>query len=719
MTDIHSLLSKMTLEEKIGQLMQYNGNVFVDSSAEITGPMQQFGLKEDDLGRMGSVLNFSSADEMKQIQDIHMSKDPNKIPMLFMMDVIHGFRTIYPIPLGLGCSFDPELAEECSRMAAREAGADGVQVTFTPMVDYARDPRWGRVMETCGEEPLLTGHMGAAQVKGFQSDDLTKNENLAACVKHYAGYGGAEAGRDYNLVERSQRELREYFLPAYKACIDAGVAMLMPSFNSLNGIPSVANPWLMQKVLKEEWNFGGVVISDYNALGELLIHGIAADEKQAAKLAFANGCDIEMCSSTYLHCLKELVEEGTVSMEALDAAVLRVLELKERMGLFEDPYHGADRKKAEALFLSPEHRAIARKAAEESAVLLKNNGVLPLSRDVKRVAIVGPFADENAIIGFWSCNGRNEESVTVAQGVQNLLPNAEIAVVPGCGCEWNDRDTTGIAAAVEAARNADAVILCLGEPQVYTGEGNCRTDIRLPGMQMELAKQVIAANANTAAVLFHGRPLDLSQLDEIAPAILSMWFPGSEGGNAAANLLFGVANPSGKLDMTFPRSVGQCPIYYNHPNTGRPHWTGDAQQQHFASDYIDCGTLPLYSFGHGLSYSSFVYRNMKVSSKVLTADAPIQASITVCNDSDRAGAEVVQLYMRDPIASVVRPVQQLIGYQKVQFAPHEEKVITFDVTEEMMRFWNFENKHVSEPGTITLKFGCADHFCAEMDIELK
>lgn len=719
MTDIHSLLARMSLEEKIGQLMQYNGNVFVESSAEITGPMQQFGLTEADLGRMGSVLNFTCADEMKQIQNIHLEKDPNKIPMLFMMDVIHGFRTIYPIPLGLGCSFDPGLAEECARMAAREAGADGVQVTFTPMVDYARDPRWGRVMETCGEEPLLTGDMGAAQVRGFQGDDLTKNENLAACVKHYAGYGGAEAGRDYNLVERSQRELREYFLPAYKACIDAGVELLMPSFNSLNGIPSVANPWLMQKVLKDEWGFGGVVISDYNALGELLVHGIAADEKQAAKLAFANGCDIEMCSSTYLHTLKELVEEGTVSMDALDAAVLRVLKLKQKMGLFEDPCHGADQAKAQALFLCPEHRDIARRAAEESAVLLKNNGVLPLSQAAKRIAIVGPFADENAIIGFWSCNGRNEESVTVAQGVKNLLKHAEITVVPGCSCEWDDRDTSGIAAAVEAAQNADAVILCLGEPQVYTGEGNCRTDIRLPGVQMELAEQVIAANANTAALLFHGRPLDISRLDEIAPAILSMWFPGSEGGNAAANLLFGIANPSGKLDMTFPRSVGQCPIYYNHPGTGRPHWTQEAKQQHFASDYIDCGTLPLYSFGHGLSYSRFVYSDMQVSSRFLTADAPIEARITVCNDSDRPGAEVIQLYMRDPVASVVRPVQQLIGYQKVHFDPHEEKTVSFPVTEEMMRFWNFENEHVSEPGTITLKFGYADHFCAEMDIELR
>ena len=716
MAEIEKLLSQMTPEEKIGQLMQYIGSVFLDTSAESTGPVEQFGLTEADLGRLGSVLNFASADEMKRMQDMHLARDPNKIPMIFMMDVIHGYRTIYPIPLGLSCSFDPELAKQCSRMAAREAGASGVQVTFTPMVDYARDPRWGRVMECCGEDPMLSGHMGAAQVEGFQGDDLKKPENVAACVKHFAGYGGVEAGRDYNLVECSQRELREFYLPAYKACIDAGVELLMPSFNSLNGIPSVANPWLMQKILKEEWNYQGLVISDYNALGELLVHGIAANEKQAAELAFQNGCDIEMCSSTYLHHLKELVEEGTVSEAQIDAAVLRVLSLKERMGLFDDPYHGADQQKAEALSLCPEHRRIAREAAEQSAVLLKNNGLLPLDEKRNRLAVIGPFADEQGIIGSWSCCGRDEESVTVAQGIRNLLPDAQITVAPGCGCQWENRDTSGFAEAVEAAKNAQAVILCLGEPQSYSGEGNCRTDIRLPGVQLELATAVIEANPNTAVVLFHGRPLDIHELDEIAPAILSMWFPGTEGGSAAANLLFGRANPCGKLTMTFPRSVGQCPIYYNHPNTGRPHWTAEARQQHFASDYIDCGTLPLYSFGHGLSYSEFTYSEMEISAPVLTGKEPIQVSVTVRNRSSRPGKEVVQLYMRDPVASVVRPVQQLIGYRKISLGPNEEKQVRFTVTEEMLRFWNFEGQHVSEPGAIELMIGYADHLLLRQQI---
>ena len=389
------------------------------------------------------------------------------------------------------------------------------------------------------------------------------------------------------------------------------------------------------------------------------------------------------------------------------------------MGLFEDPYHGADQQKAESLYLCPEHRRVAREAAEQSAVLLKNNGLLPLDEKLNRLAVIGPFAREQGIIGSWSCCGRDEDSVSVAQGIRNLLPDAQITVAPGCGCRWDDRDTSGFAEAVEAAKNAQAVILCLGEPQSYSGEGNCRTDIRLPGMQLELARAVIEANPNTAVVLFHGRPLDIHELDEIAPAILSMWFPGSEGGSAAANLLFGRANPCGKLAMTFPRSVGQCPIYYNHPNTGRPHWTAEARQQHYASDYIDCGTLPLYSFGHGLSYSEFSYSDMEVSAPVITEKEPIQVSVTVRNRSSRPGKEVVQLYMRDPVASVVRPVQQLIGYQKIAFGPNEEKQVRFTVTEEMLRFWNFEGQHVSEPGTIELMIGYADHFCTRATVELK
>ena len=710
MDRMEQILSKMSLHDKIGQLTQYNANLFLNTVAQITGPSAKLGLTEADIARVGSVLNFSSVEEVKQIQDEHLKNDPNKIPVVFMMDVIHGFRTIYPIPLGMGCSFDPEIAEECSRIAAKEASASGVQVTFTPMVDYVRDARWGRVMETCGEEPLVTSVLAQAQIKGFQGDNMADPEHLATCVKHYAGYGGAEAGRDYNLVEVSPRELREYYLPAYKACIDAGAPLVMPSFNSLNGVPSIANPMLMQKILKDEWGFDGVVISDYNAIGELLPHGIAADKKEAAKLAFENGCDIEMCSSAYFHHLQELIEEGVFTMAQVDEAVLRVLRFKEKLGLFEDPYHGADGEKAQRLFLCDEHRAVVRRAAAESAVLLKNDGVLPLSETVSKVALIGPFADEHAIKGFWSCNGRDEETVTVAQGVAAILGEEKVACAKGCGCLWNDTDGSGIPEAVELAKNAEAVVLCLGEPQNYSGEGNSRADLRLPGMQMELARQVIAANPNTAVVLFNGRPLELTELDAIAPAILTMWFPGTEGGNAAAELLFGRRNPCGKVVMSFPRTVGQCPIYYNHPNTGRPHWVNKAVHKGYSSSYIDCATLPLYSFGHGLSYSNFVYTDMKLSSHELTNEGSIRVEITLRNDSDRAGKEVVQLYMRDLVASVVRPVQQLIAFRKVALAPGEEKTVSFEITEPMLRFWNMQEQQISEKGDFVLMVGHADHF---------
>ena len=710
MERLEKLLSQMSVHDKIGQLTQYNAGLFAQSASEITGPAQKLGLTEEDLASVGSVLNFASVQEVKEIQDKHLANDPNRIPMVFMRDVIHGFRTIYPIPLAMSCSFDEQIAEDCSRIAAREASASGVMVTFTPMVDYARDARWGRVMETGGEEPLLTSRLAQAQIRGFHGENMAKPGNVGTCVKHYAGYGGAEAGRDYNLVEVSERELREYYLPAYKACLDAGAPLVMPSFNSLNGVPSIANAMLMQQILRQEWGFDGVVISDYNAVGELLPHGVAANKKEAAKLAFENTCDMEMCSSAYFHHLEELINEGVFTMEQLDAAVMRVLKLKEQLGLFEDPYHGADQAEAGRLFLCEEHRAVARKAAADSAVLLKNSGVLPLSEALNRVAVIGPMADEHEINGFWSMDGRTEDTTTVYQGISNILGADKVFTAKGCGNLWDDTDTSGFQEAIDLAKTADAVVLCLGEPQNYSGEGNCRTDLKLPGMQIELAKQILQANPNTAVVLFNGRPLDLSDIDPIAPAILDMWFPGTEGGNAAADLLFGRCNPNGKLAMTFPYNVGQCPIYYNHPNTGRPRWRFNVDHRGYASDYIDSPTLPLYSFGHGLSYSNFVYSDLTLSDHSMTVDGSIQVSVRVKNDSDRAGKEVIQLYIRDQVGCVVRPVQQLIDFQKLSFAPGEEKTVTFTITESMLRFYNMEGKYISEPGAFDVMIGYADHF---------
>lgn len=717
MADIKKILANMTIREKIGQLSQYNANLFIDTDAAVTGDMQWLGIDDEDLKCVGHVLNFKSSVEVRKIQEEHLKKDRNKIPMLFMMDVIHGFRTIYPIPLALGCSFNPDMVAECSKIAAKEAVAGGVQVTFTPMVDYVRDARWGRVMESCGEDAYLNGIMGAAQVKSFQGDDLKNYDNIAACVKHFAAYGGAEAGRDYNTVELSEHTLREHYLPAYKACIDAGVEMLMPSFNTLNGVPATANSWLMKTVLKDEWKYDGIVISDFGAVRELMDHGVAKDKKEAARLAFDNNCDIEMCSATYFNHMEELIEEGTISMEQLDNAVLKVLDLKDRLGLFDDPYRGASETEENEVYLTAKSRETVRKAAEECAVLLKNNGILPISKDVKKVAAIGPFADNHNIIGFWSCNGRNEESVTVCEGIKNLLPDVEVIAVRGCSDEWDDFDTSGFDEAVKVAVNADAVVLCLGEPQDYSGEGNSRVDINLHKVQLELAKAVTAVNKNTVAVTFSGRPIVLTELEKITPAILHMWFPGTEGGNACANILFGNANPSGKLSMSFPEHTGQCPICYNHTNIIKKGEQG--AHKPYCASYIECGNLPLYSFGHGLSYSNFVYEELNLSRTEMTKDDTIEVSITINNDSNIAGKETVMLYLQDVVASNARPVQQLIAFEKVEFDANERKTVKFAITEEKLRFWNNDNEFVSEPGEFRISTGYADHLILTESFYLK
>lgn len=711
MADLKAIILQMSIEDKLCQLTQCCGEVFIGDGSVATGPKARSGLNDEMLNKIGSVLNFANCDDAIKVQKEHMENDPNKIPMVFMMDVIHGFRTIYPIPLAMGCSFDTELMKECCQMASREAVAGGIHATFGPMVDYSRDARWGRVMESCGEDVLLNSRMGAAQVEGFQGEDLKDKKSIAACVKHFAGYGGAEAGLDYTGVELSEHTLREFYLPAYKACIDAGVSLLMPSFNVLNGVPSTANKWLMQDILKKEWDYKGVVISDWAAMSELVDHGVAKDENEAARLAFANEVDIEMCvTAIYVNHIGKMIEEGVFTEEQLDRMVLRVLELKEKLGLFEDPYRGASADAEKREFLSEKNREIARRAAEESAVLLKNDGVLPLSKNIKKIALIGPFADNNAIKGFWSCNGRDEETVTIKQGIEKLVPNAEITVVKGCTNDFGDKDTSGFKAAIKAAKKSDIVVLCLGEKQDQSGEGNSRTTLNLPGVQSELAKEIAKVNKNTVAVTFSGRPLTLGELHESVPAILHIWFPGTEGGNAIANLLFGDANPCGKIAMTFPKNVGQCPIYYNHRSTGRmkdPEL--DGQHIMYMTNYIDSGNLPQYSFGHGLSYSNFVYEDLKLSSDSLTADGEIKVSVTVHNDSDVAGKEVVMLYMRDLVASTARPIQQLLDFKKVCFEAGERKNVEFTVREPQLRFYNPENKHVSEPGEFLISTGYADH----------
>ncbi len=717
--DLKALVAQMTFEEKVGQLTQLNAHFFAKSTAHVTGPVQKCDIPQENMKYMGSVLNFHGVEEMLGIQEKHLEEDRNKIPLVFMMDVIHGYRTIYPIPLALGASFDPEVVAECSEMAAREASAGGIQVTFTPMVDYVRDARWGRVLESCGEDPYLNGIMGAAQVKAFQGDDISSPDRLAACVKHLAAYGGAEAGRDYNTVEISERLIREYYLPAYKACIDAGVAMLMPSYNSLNGVPSIANKWLMRNVLCDEWKYDGIIISDFNAIGELLVHGVSDNLKNAAKMAFDCGCDIDMVSKGYYYSLKKLIEEGQIAEADVDATVLKVLEFKERLGLFDDPYHGASVERSREVTLTPENRDIARRAAEQCAVLLKNDGILPLSENIGKVALIGPYAASNEIKGAWSCDGQDSDCVSVYEGVKSIIGEDRIIVAEGCSSKYNELSKDGFAAAVKAAKKADAVILCIGEHQTYSGEGNSRAEIGLTGVQMELVKEVTRVNSNVAVLLFNGRPLALTELDASVGAILDMWFPGTEGGNAAANLLFGRANPSGKVSMTFPKALGQCPIYYNHPMTGRPKKTAEDVHQPYASNYIGCGNLPLYPFGYGLSYSKFVYESLELDTDSLTKETEITVRITLRNDSEVAGKEVVQLYMRDMVASTVRPIQSLIGFKKIELGAGERKTVEFKVSEPMLRFYDFDCSFISEAGEFTLSTGYADNLILTKKFTLK
>ena len=709
MKDLSALIAQMTIEEKVGQLIQIPANFF-GTDTYLTGPAQEWGLSEKEVSTIGSCIGGRNANDIKRIQKQHLENDRNKIPLLFMNDVIHGYRTIYPISLGLSCSFDPELVGECTRMAAKEAASGGVHLSFAPMIDLVRDARWGRVMESCGEDTLLASRLGEAQVKAFQGEDIAAHDHIAACVKHFAAYGAGESGRDYNSVEISERTLRQFYLPAYKACIDAGVKMLMPSFNVLNGVPSTANTFLMQQVLRDEWGYDGAVISDWGAVRELITHGVAKDEREATIMAFRNGCHIEMCTKAYYHSLADLVRDGVISEDELDGAVMKVLSLKDELGLFDDPFHGAGAERGEAMYLSKEHREISRRAARESAVLLKNDGTLPFSRDCKRIAVVGPFADNHLILGCWAQKGRAEEAVSVAEGIRALLPNTEIVTAVGCGNLPGELDRSGFDEAIEVAKGADAVVICVGEHHHLNGEANCRTSLDLPGVQADLVNEITAVNKNSAIVLFNGRPLSLRNIYDASPAILDMFFPGTEGGNAAAELLFGVANPCGKLSMSFPKTVGQCPIYYNRMNTGRPKWKlPDDEYQPFSNGYVDCGSRPLFFFGEGLSYTTFEYESMELDSHTLTKDGRITVSVTLKNTGDRAGKEVVQLYMRDMVSSAARPIQELLDFERVSLEAGERRTVSFEIREPQLRFWNAQNQYISEAGDFSLFVGFADH----------
>lgn len=706
--DIEKLLSEMTLREKLGQLTQLNASFYKsDARSDITGPVSRISITEDDVKYAGSVLNVEEK-AVGAVMAEATERQPHHIPPLMMRDVIHGYRTIYPIPLGLACAFDDGLWRECAAMAAKEAAAGGVHVTFAPMADLSRDARWGRCMESAGEDVLLNCRFASASVRGFTGDG--GKYSIGACVKHFCGYGAVEAGRDYNNVELSERTLRECYLPAYKAAIDAGARWLMPSFNLIGRLPVHAARGLLRGILRDKWGFDGLVISDYNAYRELIRHGIAEDEKHAAELALDAGCEVEMMSATtYLHAA-ELIDEGKISPDMIDDAVRKILKEKDRLGLFDGCRRPASEDEINSILLCPEHRALARRAAEQSAVLLKNGGVLPISKSVKKLAVIGPFGDEHGIIGFWSCLGRSEESTTVLDGLRAALPDAEITYIRGCAWKFDadeneDEFISETKKAADAAKDADAVILCLGEYQDYSGEGNSRATLTLPKGQIRLARRVIAANPNTAAVIFGGRPLDLTELEKIAPAMLYMWQPGTEGGNAAARLLLGDAVPCGKLSMTFPRGVGQVPIYYSHVKTARPAADpGVITPEGYVSRYVDMPVSPLYPFGYGLSYTSFEYGGVSLDRERMTSGETVKACVCVKNAGNVGAYETVQMYIHGT-GDVSRPVKELKAYKKIFIGAGETAKVSFEITEEMLRFWTKDMKYEAQSGYVDVFIG--------------
>ncbi|MDO3408668.1 glycoside hydrolase family 3 N-terminal domain-containing protein [Saccharibacillus sp. CPCC 101409] len=699
------LIDRMTLEEKIAQLLQLAAPFYegVEDEGQITGPMQAMGITDPMIASSGSILGYARAAGAVRVQEAHLKKNPHGIPLLFMADIVHGFKTIFPVPLAMGCSWDMELAERSAEIAAREAAVSGVHVTFAPMVDLVRDPRWGRVMESTGEDPYLNSLFAKAFVRGLQGDNLKEEtERVAACVKHFAAYGASEAGRDYNTVDLSERQLREYYLPAYKAALDEGCEMVMTSFNTIDGIPASGNEKLMRGLLREEWGFDGVLISDWGAVKELIPHGAAEDEREAAYRAIRAGVDIEMMTSCYVHGLPELVREGRVDEALIDESVLRILQLKEKLGLFDNPTRGASPERAAEVIFSREHRDAAYEAAIKSIVLLKNEGgVLPLSPEAK-VALIGPFASSGDILGPWSWDGSTEDAVKLDAALSERLGKDRLIVAEGCGIERGTDEH--LLAALKAAAEADVIVLALGEASEMSGEAGSRSDIRLPQAQLELIDSIAGLRKPTAAVLFNGRPLDLHGVYDKTGAVVEAWFPGSEGGAAVADILLGAVDPSARLTMSFPHSVGQVPVYYNHFNTGRPLGAADAQVR-YVSQYLDAPNDPLLPFGFGLSYTTFGYDGLKLSSDEMTADRPITVSVNVTNTGARAGTETVQLYVRDIAGEVVRPVRELKGFVKLELAPGERGTAVFTLGEEQLRYHHSDLSFGSDPGRFEVFVG--------------
>jgi beta-glucosidase len=688
---INALLAKMTLAEKLGQLQQLDG--------EANGNFRPEHLELVRKGLLGSTLNVRGAARANQLQRVAVTESRLKIPLIFGFDVIHGYRTIFPIPLGEAASWDPSGAERAASIAASESRAAGVHWTFAPMVDIARDPRWGRMAEGSGEDPYLGSLMAGARVRGFQGSDYSANDKVVATAKHWVAYGAAEAGRDYNTTDVSERNLREVYFPPFKAAVDAGVGTLMSAFNSLNGVPTSANPFTLTKVLRDEWKFDGFVVSDYTSIEELINHGLAANGKDAAREALNAGVDMEMVSRLYNKHGAELLKERQVSLATIDEAVRHILRIKFRLGLFETPY--ADEGREGAAIFSNANVAAARELAARSFVLLKNeNNVLPLNRTVRSIALIGPLADSRKdMLGSWTGDGIAEDAVTLLQGIRSKVPQAKINYAKGCEIDCEKAD--GFGDAVKAAKDSDIVIVAVGESGEMSGEAASRSSLDLPGRQLDLVKAVQATGKPVVVVLMNGRPLTINWIAENTPAILETWFGGSQAGNAIADVLFGDVNPGGKLPVTFPRAVGQIPIYYNHMNTGRP---PDAKNK-YTSKYLDLPWTPLFPFGYGLSYTQFKIANLQLSDVRVRPNGKVTISVDVENVGNRAGDEVVQLYIRDVAASVTRPVKELKGFQRVTLAAGEKKRVEFILGAKELGFYNRAMRFVVEPGEFKVMVG--------------
>ena len=715
---VKDLMNKMTLDEKIGQLN------LVTPGGAVTGSVVSTDVDNKIRnGQVGGLFGINGPDQIRKAQDIAVNNSRLKIPLMFGLDVIHGHRTIFPIPLGLSCSWDMAMIEQSAHVAATEAAADGLNWVYSPMVDIARDPRWGRIAEGAGEDPYLGSKIAAAMVRGYQGKDMAANNAVMACVKHYALYGAAEAGRDYNTVDMSRVKMYQYYLPPYKAAVDAGVGSVMSSFNEVDGIPATGNKFLLNDVLRNQWGFKGFVVSDYTSVSEMINHGVG-DLQAVSAQSLKAGLDMDMVAEGFLTTLKKSLQEGKVTQKEIDDACRRILEAKYKMGLFDDAYRHCDAQRAKTAILTDSNRLAVRKAAEHSFVLLKNNNnILPLKQS-GTIALIGPLADnQRNMLGTWNIRGEYSEDITVMQGIKNVAGNG-VTVLYAKGANISDDsmlltnmknfapDQIAIDSrtpqqmideAVATANKADVVVACLGEAADMTGEASSMSDISLQQSQKNLLQALIGTGKPVVVVLFNGRPMTLTWEGKNAGAILDVWFPGTEAGNAIADVLFGNYNPSGKLTTSFPQNVGQVPIYYNHKNTGRPLMPGDGHK--FKSDYLDVTNEPLYPFGYGLSYTSFSYSAPVLSKQTVSGTEGLTATVTVTNTGNYDGEEIVQLYLHDKVASITPAVKELKGFQKIFLKKGESKQVVFNINHSDLMFYNTDLKLIAEPGEFEVMTG--------------